>query len=146
MKRFFCAAVILSMLAPASACAHEVLHRVSRDGAVVVELFYPDGTPFSFEQYEVCLRGDEWPYQTGRSDALGRIVFLPDRRGAWQVRAFSEDGHGIDITIDAGPEDAPQAAAPSRSLRLVRTAIGIAAILAVFALLKVLARRRALRS
>ena len=145
MKRFFCAAVLLLLLAPANVRAHEVVHRVSRDGAVVVELFFPDGQPFSFEQYEVRLRGDELPYQTGRSDAFGRIVFIPDRQGTWRVRAFSEDGHGIDVTIDAGPEDAPRAAAPSRSLRLLRTAVGIAAILAVFALLKVLARRRALR-
>jgi nickel transport protein len=145
MKLLIRAAVLLSLFAPTAAGAHEIVHKVSRGGAVVVEVSYATGAPFSYEQYEVSLQGEATPFQTGRSDALGRIVFLPDRYGTWRIRAFSEDGHGIDITVNAGPEDVPAADAPAgaESDRWNRIVFGVLVILGLFFLVMIFLRRRA---
>lgn len=145
MKRALVLSIALWLSATANLRAHEIVHKVSRSGAVVVEVTYPNGTPFSYEQYEVSLQGETTPFQTGRSDALGRIVFLPDRYGTWRIRAFSEDGHGIDITADAGPQDVPAAGAPAgaESNRWNRIVFGVLVILSLFFLVMIILRRRA---
>lgn len=144
MRHVLCLAVLLSLSVPVGLGAHELIQKVSRGGAVVIELSYPNHSPFSYEQYEVYRQGEEIPYQTGRTDALGRIVFVPDRDGAWRIRVFSEDGHGIDATIQAGPEDALETAEPSGSDRWSRIVLGLVIILGVFMAALVFLRRRAL--
>ena len=144
MRRFLAIAVLLSLSVPATTDAHEIIQRVSRGTGVVIELSYPDHSPFSYEQYEVYREGEEMPYQTGRTDALGRIVFLPDRQGGWRIRAFSESGHGIDVTIDAGPEGAMGTVGHSDSDRWSKIVLGLIIILGVFVVIFRVLRRRAM--
>jgi nickel transport protein len=122
----------------AGARAHGVDKSISRDEAVVVELAHDDGEAFSFERYEIFREGEETPYQSGLTDAHGRIVFLPDRRGSWRVRAFSEDGHGVDFTFDAGDPDEAGGGAAVRQVgssdRILRVAVGVLLILCGFLL------------
>jgi|GEM_PF-630512 len=101
------------------AAAHRVHHEVGRAEAVVVTLAYGDGSPLAGDRYEIRVAGEEQAWQTGHTDAAGRIVFLPDRDAEWRVRVFSEDGHGADFTLRAGPspaevpaEEAPPAEEP----------------------------------
>ncbi len=105
---------------------HGIRKSVSRSEAIVVELSYEDGTAFSNERYEIFREGETVAFQTGRTDALGRIVFVPDRAGGWRLRAFSEGGHGVDFTIEneapagaGGAEAALPAGASGRALRVV---------------------------
>ncbi len=143
-KSFMGLAVLLSLCAPTTLHAHEIVHKVSRGAAVVIELSYHDHSPFSDEQYEVYRRGEETPYQTGRTDALGRIVFVPDREGSWRIRAFSESGHGIDVTIEAGPESAVKTVADPGSNRYGGVVLGVVLILGVFMIVWSVLRRRAM--
>jgi nickel transport protein len=144
MKHLFALAMLLLLFAPKDLEAHELLQRVSRGTAVVIELSYPTKAPFSYEQYEISRSGEEIPFQTGRSDALGRIVFVPDRQGSWRIRAFSEDGHGVDFTIEAGPQDTATAAAgKSGSNRYAKIVLGLVIIFGVFGSVSVFLRRRA---
>jgi len=143
MRHLTCVVVLLLLASPTSLHSHEILQKVSRGAATVVELSYPDDSPFSHEQYEVYREGEETPYQTGWTDALGRIVFVPDRRGGWRIRAFSEDGHGTDVTIEAGPENAEETVEHTGSDRYGRTVLGTIIILGVFMIVFVVLRRRA---
>ena len=144
MKRALLLTALWVIAAGGAALAHEIIQSVTRGSAVVVELKTADGSPFSYEQFEVYRKGEDTPFQAGRTDALGRIVFVPDRAATWRVRAFSEDGHGTDFTIDAGPADtvddrASSSDSYSRSMKVV---FGITVILLVFMIVLRIIRRR----
>jgi nickel transport protein len=138
----FTLALGLALGSAAPAYGHEVLHQVARLEAVIVTLRYADGSPFAYEQYEVLPPSSATPFQTGRSDAAGRVVFLPDRPGDWRVKASSEDGHGIDLTVTV--DAAGAAAAKPRSLweRSSRLVIGVALLFGIFGVFTLFARRR----
>jgi nickel transport protein len=146
MKRALFLSLALWLAAAGNLNAHEIIQNVTRGNAVVITLSEPDGSPFSYESFEVYREGEETPYQTGRTDALGRIVFLPDRQGAWRVRAFSEDGHGIDTRLQAGPADGPDGASKSPEAwgpdRYPGVTLGIFVILVAFAVALAILRRR----
>jgi nickel transport protein len=84
--------------------AHSLNHNAQAGNAVIVELRYGDGSPFSYEHAEVYRPGEAVPFLAGRTDANGRLAFAPDRAGEWRVRAFSEDGHGGEFTVAAGSD------------------------------------------
>jgi nickel transport protein len=135
-------ATLLICLTAARGAAHEVDHAVARTDAVVVTLSHEDGETFSNEAYEVIGPGDSNPFQTGRTDANGRITFVPDRTGTWRVRAFSEDGHGVDFTIDV--DDLEMAAearrSPGRGLGIPLA--GVFVIFALFGILSLFLKKR----
>lgn len=137
-----CAAVLaLCAWLPAQALAHDLQHRIDEGAAVSVRFFFADGRDFSFESYEVYRAGEEIPFQVGRTDAKGRVVFLPDRAGTWRVKAFSEDGHGADLSFSTGAKgDGEDASQPllERHLRLV---VGVSVIFGLFGLVSLLMRR-----
>ena len=95
---------LLALALAAPAAAHQLDHAVQTGPAVIVDLHYGDGRPFSYEATEVYRPGETVPFLAGRTDANGRLAFVPDRAGDWRVRAFSEDGHGGDFTVPAGGE------------------------------------------
>ena len=112
MQRIFLSLMFLA-LATGSAFGHAIDHRVSGAQAKVVEVFYADGRPFSFESFEVTDPGARAPFQIGRTDKFGRVVFVPDRTGDWEVKVWSEDGHGLQVTVVVESLDA--AAEPPRA-------------------------------
>jgi len=140
-------AFILALaMAPAAAIAHDLDHAVSRGEAVIVTLKYAGGEPFSYESYEVYAEGEDIPTQTGRTDAAGRIAFVPDREGAWRVRAFSEDGHGVDLVIEAGGAAEPVPAGAWNGLGpWSGLAAGLGVLFGLFGIISLFARRRGAR-
>ncbi len=130
-------------LAPMGAChAHDLHSSVGAGEAVVVRLHFIDDKPFAYEAYEIFRPGETVPYQVGRSDALGRVVFLPDRAGEWRVKAMSEDGHGIDVVLYA--DEAARIELRDKPLfeRYGRIVVGVALILGLFGLLNLYLRRK----
>ena len=95
--------VSLSVLLPAGANAHAVLHELVDGEAVIVRFSFPGPEQPVFEPYEVFAPGSETPFQTGRVNARGEVSFRPDRPGAWRVRLFTADGHGaiVELEVDA---------------------------------------------
>ncbi len=93
---------VLAMLLglPGVSASHELYHRVTEAGAVVVQFYFPDDDHPYFEPYEVFPPGSEIPFQTGRVNALGEVSFRPDRPGEWRVRVATEDGHGAVARVD----------------------------------------------
>lgn len=108
----------------------------------MIELRYPDGSPFAFEAYEVHRGEEQAPHQVGRTDAAGRIAFLPDGPAHWRVRAFSEDGHGLDVRVESTEAGVVEAAGSSAYDRFTRIAVGVAVILGLFGILKLFVKRR----
>ena len=121
--------------------AHEIHSTVEASGAVVIALSYADGSPFAYEKYELYPADQTMPQQVGNSDAHGRIVFLAGEVRDWRLRAFSADGHGIDLRFTA-PAVAgvatDTAQAPARPLLLVA---GLAVLFGVFGLIQLFLRR-----
>lgn len=124
--------VVVLVTAAAPATGHGIHHQQARAEAVVVTLTYADGNPFAFERYRIREAGTEAPLQTGRTDARGRIVFLPDGEGPWSVRAESEDGHGHRLTVEAASTGKEAPAPEPAARRPAYGVLGIGILLALF--------------
>jgi nickel transport protein len=135
-------ALLLCLWLPGRGDAHDLRHSIQEGAAVTVKLFFADGNEFSFESYEVYRAGEDVPFQVGRTDALGRIVFVPDRAGTWHVKAFSEDGHGADLSLTTGAQGAIESADRPLFERYSRLVVGVSIIFGIFGLFNLFARRR----
>lgn len=136
------ALLCLICLLPALTQAHDLSYMVTQNQAVVLHLFHHDGSAFGQQSYEIHRDGATEPHQTGRTDAHGRIVFLPDAAGTWRVKTFSEDGHGLSFafTTDA----AAQLTGYEKPFyeRHARTLVGVSLIFGLFGLVSLFARRK----
>ncbi len=132
--------IALALMGPSH--AHDLHSSVGTGEAVVVKLYFIDDKPFAYEAYEIFRQGESVPYQVGRSDAFGRVVFLPDRAGEWRVKAMSEDGHGVDVVLYA--DEAARVEVRDKPLieRYGRVVVGVALILGLFGLLNLYLRRK----
>ena len=82
--------------------AHDLEHQIKREGnCFVVQFYFSDNTKFSYEEYEIYRENEDTPFQIGRTDALGRVVFCPDKEGTWTLKVFSKDGHGAILKISS---------------------------------------------
>jgi len=133
--------LVLVLWLPGPVLAHDLQHRIEEGEAVSVKLFFADGSDFDFESYEVYRAGDEIPFQVGRTDAQGRVVFLPDRAGTWRVKAFSEDGHGLDFSFTTGAKAGVQTESRTFLDRHLRIIAGVSVIFGVFGLFSLFTRR-----
>ncbi len=120
---------------------HDLQYTVTAGQAVVVKLFYADATAFSFEGYEITPEGESLPVQVGRTDAQGRIAFLPPRAGRWRVKAVSEDGHGLDFTLSTDAAANVAGADKPFYERHGRIVVGVALILGLFGFLQLFIKR-----
>lgn len=131
--------LLLVLAAPVA--AHEVRIEQSTAAATVVRLSYADGQPFAFEAYELYRAEANTPFQVGRTNAEGTLAFVPGSATSWRLKAFSADGHGVErhIQVAASPPSPPAgASAPRWTLALA----GLGAILGIFGLIQLIARKK----
>ncbi|MBT2970751.1 MAG: ABC transporter permease [Candidatus Thiodiazotropha sp. (ex Ctena orbiculata)] len=74
---------------------------IDRQEAQVISLHHDDETPLAGAEYELFAAGADLPYQSGRTDARGRVVFIPGDLRQWRLRVFGEDGHGLDTHFES---------------------------------------------
>lgn len=141
------AALLCALLCVATpAWAHEVQHTIERGRAVAVRAVYADGEPLAYAEYQVFSPTDpKLPHQKGRTDRAGYVAFVPDVSGGWRVRIADATGHGIDVVVETG--DTPRAevavATGARAwASALKPVVGGLAILAIFAILVVVYRRK----
>ncbi len=134
--------LLLILLLSFPALAHDLQYTVAESNVVVVKLFYPDNTKFSYENYEIFRPDEEIPFQVGRTDAHGRIVFAPDQAGTWNIKAFSEDGHGMEISVEVDENNVLSDTDKPLGNRLSRLMVGVAVIFGLFGFLSIFYRRR----
>ncbi len=81
--------------------SHDILYSLERDGAVVIRVYFADGTEVAHAPYEVYAPSDQRiPWQKGRTDRMGYLSFYPTQEGRWRVKVMEEGGHGLDFTVD----------------------------------------------
>ena len=125
-----------------TALAHGVHVQQQSAQAVTVEFTYEDQSPLSFEQYEVIAPQGGAPFQVGRTDRVGRVVFRPDAEGEWLVRVWTEDGHGGSTRVQVADGLLAGAAdSGSRGGRLTRLILGPLAILGLFWLISLIMKK-----
>jgi nickel transport protein len=134
-------ALALCAWLPGGALAHDLQHQIEEGTAVSVRLFFADGSDFDFESYEVYRAGDEIPFQVGRTDLRGRVVFLPDRPGTWRIKAFSEDGHGADFSFSTGAGGGVRDTNQPFLERHLRIVVGLSVIFGLFGLISLFMRK-----
>jgi nickel transport protein len=135
--------LLLWTVGASCAIAHEVHHDIAATGAVMVRLTYADGSPFAYEKYELFPDGQEVPVQVGNSDAQGRVVFVPGETIDWRLKAYSVDGHGVDLKFAAPATRTvtapPASAGPDRATQVL---IGLSFLFGLFGLVQLFLRRR----
>jgi len=137
------ALVFLVALWVGAAGAHEVHHVVAATNAISISLTYADGSPFAYEKYELYPEGKEVPVQVGNTDAAGRVVFNPGETGQWRIKAWSADGHGIDMRFESPPLQAgPAIASDAGPGRTTLALLGLGLILAAFGAYQLFGKRR----
>ncbi|MBN2896487.1 MAG: hypothetical protein JXK05_11435 [Campylobacterales bacterium] len=122
--------------------AHDLHHSISRAEAVTVHFDFAQEGDFSFQSYELYgPANSEIPFAVGRTDALGRAVFMPHEAGRWTLKAFGEEGHDAVVEIDVDEALHVRPSAPQSSL-LERLALGLGVIAAIFGLLHLITQRK----
>jgi nickel transport protein len=105
------------------------------DKANVLTVLYATGQPFAYEEYEIFPPVKESekdaPFQVGRTDANGRIVFLPDRSGTWKIRYNSQDGHGGETEVTIDESGVAEKAEPSFFERMEKPITGAGILLGI---------------
>lgn len=134
------ALLVVTLLLPLAARAHEVLHTVDRGHAVAVKAYFADGEVLAYVPYELWSPADtKIPYQKGRTDRGGAVAFLPTVPGPWHLRIADDTGHGLDTTVEVAPpgkgaaQESPQTL-PTLAF-VLRPVVGVLVIGIVFALL-----------
>ncbi len=121
---------------------HGLQHEVANSSAVVVSCYFSDGARFSYESYEVYPPAAKIPSQTGRTDSLGRLIFLPDQPGEWLIKVSSEDGHGLNFSVAIGEDAVVSDAQKPLSVRFPRIIAGLGYALGIIGLLSLFYRKK----
>jgi nickel transport protein len=121
-----------------SAAAHRMDHAISTAEAQVLTLSHAFGDQPVFEPYQIFAPDSTVAFQNGRTDALGRISFLPDRPGRWRVVVTTEDGHGLEVRVrvdealEVTEVDGPAQAGIMNIVAGVGYLLGLAGLLALW--------------
>ena len=100
------AAAIAISLAGHGAQAHGVGARALGSGAQTVEFYFASGEPMAYVAVRLFAPGEPTvPFIDGRADKLGRFAFPAPEPGAWTARAEDEEGHRVEVTVEAGAAD-----------------------------------------
>ena len=146
---------------PAGPRAHGVSSEVEQRGdARAVRVRYHGGKPLADAVYQVLRPGSpDTVAREGRTPSDGWIEFVPDVPGAWRVKIVDRTGHGRVVTVDVparapapppepavvrAPPAAQETAPPPEdgARHPLAVAAGAAAIVAGFAALRAVRRRR----
>lgn len=142
------AAIVACVAMAGRAQAHGVGHRRSSLPPVALELAYSTGEPMSYAEARVFSPSDgDHPHQSGRTDAAGRVAFVPDAAGTWRVVVSDGQGHQATATIDVGEGDVGRSIDVHNHDRaggglVVRAALGASLLLNVAAVVTLVRRRR----
>ncbi|MEW8509018.1 MAG: hypothetical protein AB2598_20220 [Candidatus Thiodiazotropha sp.] len=105
---------------------------IVRQEAQVISIHHEDETPLAGVDYELTMVGADRPYQSGRTDTGGRVVFLPGTARQWRLRVFTEDGHGLDRHFELESEPVPQGQAGQGLADISKLVLGVGILLSGF--------------
>ncbi len=135
--------LIVFLLFSAVARAHDVHYSISQNQAYIVDIYYADGTKFAYESYEIYKPNDtKTAYQVGRTNASGRIAFVPDSEGKWLIKAFSDDGHGVSFDVNVEKTLVLREKRVDFFERFSKPVFGLGIILIIFAVINLFAGKK----
>lgn len=92
--------ILIVFVLPVSIVAHGTQYS-TLTGGVGIKATYLDHTPLADCDVRVFSPDDKVPpYQTGQTDAYGRFMFLPDKKGQWKIIVDDGMGHRVDAEIE----------------------------------------------
>lgn len=139
-----CLALILASFS-STVAAHGLEHHLTegRGEAAVLSVHRPDQQAFADEAYRIFYETESHPFQVGRSDASGRIVFLPERAGRYRIETATQDGHGGLYDVRRDPAGRLMLETPPRADRGALMLFGVIVLFGGFAVIALcLATRR----
>ncbi|MEW8028445.1 MAG: hypothetical protein AB2792_00720 [Candidatus Thiodiazotropha sp.] len=116
--------------------------KIERREAGVIWLHHTDDTPLADAQYELTAAGGNAPHQSGKSDALGRVVFIPGDVREWRLRVFSEEGHGIDTVFELAPDAVSHSHGDHAYSDFTKLILGIGILLSGFGVMMLFTKRK----
>ena len=119
--------ILLVILLPLSLFAHGVEYNVNLQNSVVIRVFYDDGYPMDYADYEIKSSDGEI-FQIGVTDRQGILSFIPDMIGKWEVKIDDGMGHGILTSIDIDEDMLPSMNNSLKHSRLQKLIIGLSVI------------------
>jgi len=90
---------LILLVISASALAHGLEYRIERGEAVAVYFVSDHDGPIVNAGFRVFAPDGRAIFVRGRTDELGRAIFMPDRSGVWKLVLATEDGHGAEVEI-----------------------------------------------
>jgi nickel transport protein len=101
----FLLAALACLALPGQADAHGAGHvpvdRVLDQPGIAVEFRLSDGEAMAHASYRLLAPdAGATVFQNGRTDALGRLAFVPDRPGNWRVEVEDVRGHKAAATVE----------------------------------------------
>jgi hypothetical protein len=98
-------AVVPASPARAHGADHTVVHRTLDTDGVAIAFFLSTGEAVDLASYRLFAPGEDGvAFQEGRTDRLGRVLFVPDRPGSWRIDLKDVNGHGADVRIEVGAD------------------------------------------
>ena len=122
------------LLYAVTAAAHGVSTTVTNGPAVIVTVTLDDGSPLTGVAWSVTAPDNAAPRRNGLTDAAGRIVFLPEVPGEWEVMVSGADGHGTSLTVTVTADMLASGGSGSRMGGSQQLIIGVIFLLLVFGL------------
>lgn len=127
----------------APAWAHSVDYQVDAVNATAVTVRFSDDEPASYSEYELFPPNETVPFQSGRTDALGRVVFAPDRPGEWTVKVKADSAHGlhgVNIAVNVDEHGVIKSYTRPLVARYTKLLVGVGILLGVFGVASLLRR------
>lgn len=139
MKRF----AILFLLLTSFVYAHDIHYSINQGKAYIVQVYYADGTKFSYESYEINEPlQHKTAFAVGRTDVEGRIAFVPNKAGKWLIKVFSDDGHGANIELNVDDSMVMKERELDFFEKYARHAFGLGLIMIIFSVVNIYIRRK----
>ncbi|WP_319471490.1 carboxypeptidase-like regulatory domain-containing protein [uncultured Pseudodesulfovibrio sp.] len=97
-----CLCLLVFLVANTESAAHGVAYDIlDSSHGVGFEVRFSTGDPAAYAEVLVYSpEKNDVEFQNGRTDALGRFVFLPDTPGKWRVEADAGLGHKVRFNVD----------------------------------------------
>ncbi|MGE5344163.1 MAG: hypothetical protein ACM3SY_22075 [Candidatus Omnitrophota bacterium] len=123
--------------------AHDIHYSLISQPATVVNVYYADGTKFNYESFEIYKPSNtSMAYMVGRTDAEGRIVFIPDEPGKWLIKTFSADGHGASIAFEVDPSEVTKEKKLDFFEKYARVSFGLGVMMLIFSIMVIFLRKK----
>ncbi len=135
MKRVLIITFLTAFLPVKISYSHGVTGSIRTGEAVIAEIRYDDGEPFSYSEAKIFSPDNKTvEFLNTRTDAKGVVSFIPEKKGLWKISVTDGISHGkeleINITDDMAGAKSLNSWGEARKDKLIKAFLLIWAIIA----------------